>query len=131
MPIKQIIFLSVTALILTSCEYFFPSLSGDKIDVVEAHTFITKHIGDDDVVILDVRTKEEYDKGHIENAVLMDFKHTDFPDKVEKLNKDKRYIIYSNSAIRSSMAFELMKELRFEKVHVIKGGFDEWKSKGY
>jgi rhodanese-related sulfurtransferase len=121
-----IILLSIN---LSSCDYFFPPLSGDKIDTEDAYNFLKKHRGDIDVVLLDVRTKDEYDSGHINNAVMVDFKRTDFPDEIAKLDRNKRYIIYSNSAVRSSMAFELMKEMRFEKVHVIKGGLVEWKAK--
>jgi rhodanese-related sulfurtransferase len=123
------IIISACAL-FSSCDYFFPPLSGDKIDVDEAYSYLKKHKADNDVVLIDLRTKEEYDKGHIEGAVLIDFRQADSPKKLEQLDKTKRYILYSKTSTESFMAFELMKELRFENVHSITGGWDAWKSKG-
>jgi len=114
------------ALLFPACEYFFPSLSGDKITVEEAYNYLKKHQGDENVVLLDVRTKEEYDKTHLQNAVLMDYKQTSFPAEIEKLDKNKTYLIYSGADGRSANTFELMKELRFNNVHYIIGGVDEW-----
>ncbi|MBZ0203017.1 MAG: rhodanese-like domain-containing protein [Ignavibacteria bacterium] len=110
-----------------ACDYFFPPLKGDKIPVNEAYNYLKKHSGDKDVVLLDVRTKEEYDRSHLQNAVNIDYSSTDFPDNIEKLDKNLRYIIYENSDKKSSNTFMLMKELRFPNAHYIIGGFDEWK----
>lgn len=119
--------LIVLSLIVPSCDYFFPPLSGDKIPVNEAFNYLKKHSGDREVVLLDVRTRVEYDKSHLQNAVNMDYTSTDFPGNIEKLDKNTRFIIYDDSGKKSSNTFELMKELRFPNVHYIIGGFNQWK----
>jgi len=113
-------------LLISSCNYFFPRLTGDKISVNEAFGFLQKHSGEPDVVVIDVRSKAEYDLGHIQNAVLIDYNMTSFPDEIGKLDRDKTYIVYDKTGAKSSNTFELMKELRFKDVHVITGGFDAW-----
>lgn len=123
--ISFLIFISV--LTLSSCNYFFPQLASDKITVTEAYNFLNKHKDDKDVVILDLRTKQEYDSLHIQNSVLIDYSNTGFPDEIEKLDKNKTYIIYDKSGSKSRNTYELMKELGFKDIHIIVGGFDEWK----
>ncbi len=117
--------------LLSGCEYFFPSLNRDKISVEDAANFLNKHKGDPEVILLDIRTKREYDSLNIENSVHLDFSMTDFPDMIDKLDKNKRYIIIDQNGKRSPMAFELMKEQKFPKVHYITGGINEWVKAAY
>jgi len=123
---KNIFIILIIAMIFPSCEYLFPSLSGDKITVEEAYNYLKKHHGDEDVVLLDVRTKEEYNQIHLEGAVLMDYTNTAFPEEIEKLDREKTYIIYSKNDKWSANTFELMNELNFQNVHYILGGIEEW-----
>ncbi len=110
-----------------SCDYFFPPLSGDRITSKEAFEYLKKHSTDKDLVLLDIRKKEEYDRSHIQNAINLDYDQTDFPDKIEKLDKNIRYIIYDDSGKKSLNTLELMLELRFQKIHAIVGGFEQWR----
>lgn len=112
--------------IFTGCDYFFPPLSGEKLPVEEASKFIFKNRDNKDVVLLDIRTKREFDSVKIEGSVNLDFSMPDFPEMVSKLDKDKRYIIVDQNGIRSAMAAELLKEERFPKVHFISGGIESW-----
>lgn len=108
------------------CDYFFPPLSGDKIPVEEAAKFIQKNSGNPDVILLDIRTKKQYDSVRIENSVNFDFSQTDFPDQISKLDHEKRYIIIDENGRKAAMALELMREQRFPKIHYITGGINEW-----
>lgn len=128
--ITGVIVIILAALNLNGCDYFFPPLSSDKIDVNETYSFLKKHKGDNDIVLLDIRTKEEFDKGHLENAVSMDYSQPGFPAEVEKLERSKRYIIYDTNGKKNMNTLELMKELRFDKAHAVIGGLDEWKKQG-
>ena len=124
---SKLTFILTAAIIFPACEYLFPSLPGDKVTVEQAYNYIKKNQGDEDMVLLDVRTKEEYDKAHLQNAVLIDYKQVSFPAEIEKLDKNKTYLIYSGDDYRSANAFELMKELRFKNIHYIIGGIDQWR----
>ncbi|MFI5211554.1 MAG: rhodanese-like domain-containing protein [Ignavibacteria bacterium] len=121
--------LSIITLIFlfSSCDYFFPPLSGDRIPVKEAYNFLRKHSDDKDIVILDVRSKKEYDEFHLRSSILLDYKETSFPAEIEKLDRSKRYLIFSRGSTESFNTLELMMELKFSRVHAVTGGIDEWK----
>lgn len=123
-------FLLLSLLLLTSCSYLFPELTSEKIDTKEAYAFLKNHKSDEDVMLIDLRSKEEFDKSHIENAVNMDYSQTTFPAAIEKLDREKRYILIDRSQNKSMNTAELMKELRFDKVHIVIGGWEEWNKQG-
>jgi rhodanese-related sulfurtransferase len=128
---SKIILPAALTILFSACEYLFPSLPGDKVTVEQAYNYIKKHQGDEDLVLLDVRTKEEYDKARLPNAVLIDYKQVSFPSEIEKLDKNKTYLIYSGDDYRSANTFELMKELRFKNIHYIIGGIDQWQKQNF
>lgn len=66
-----------------------------------------------DVVILDVRTPEEYKETHVTGARNIDFKNSTFKDEIEKLDKSKTYKLYCRSGNRSGKAMEMMKTMGF------------------
>ncbi len=83
-----------------------------------------------EVVVLDVRTQEEWDKGHIEGATQMDFYSDDFDAKLAELPKDKEYVVYCHSGGRSGKTVAKMKAAGFGNVHNLQGGITAWKSEG-
>jgi len=78
-------------------------------------------------VILDVRTALETAKGKIDGAIELDVKEDDFKEKVNKLDKDKIYLVYCRSGTRSTKACGIMEGQGFEKLYNLKGGFNAWK----
>ena len=78
------------------------------------------------VQLVDVRTPEEYDAGHIEKAVNIDFLAEGFENAIQEIDKDRPVFIYCRSGGRSGQAARLMKELGFKKVYDLKGGFLNW-----
>ena len=93
---------------------------------LEASNLIKKHADNPDLIILDVRTPWEFSNKHIEGAENMDFTDPDFNEMVEKLDKDKIYVIYCKSGRRSDKVTEILKNLGFIKIYSIKGGFEGW-----
>lgn len=85
---------------------------------------------DDDVVVIDVRTPEEYDAGHVDDAALIDFYADTFADEIAALDRDANYLIYCRSGNRSGQAHELMAELGFENVYDLDGGVIAWAEAG-
>ena len=78
-------------------------------------------------VILDVRTTSEYQEGHVPGAVLLDVKQTDaFRAAAAKLDPAKTYLVYCKTGRRSHLATVILKELGFQKVYDLKGGFSNW-----
>ena len=82
------------------------------------------------LTIIDVRTREEYQKGHLSKAKLIDFFDDDFEKKIKALDKKLPYLIHCQSGGRSMKVFKLMKTLGFEQVYHLDGGILAWKSSG-
>jgi len=81
-------------------------------------------------VIIDVRTPEEYANGHIENAINLDYYSKTFKDELDKLDKNKAYLIYCRSGRRTRTVLDIMKELGFTEVYNMLGGITQWEAKG-
>ncbi len=96
-----------------------------EISVKEAKTCI-----DNGAIVLDVRTKEEYDSGHIKGSINIDIHDVVFDEKISDLGKEKSYIIYCASGVRSLVAVGKMMDAGFVDVHSMAGGILEWKSDG-
>jgi len=72
-------------------------------------------------VILDVRTKGEYNQGHLENAVLIDMYQQGFKEKIKNLDPAKTYYVYCYSGSRSKSAVKIMRKEGLDAFN-IKGG---------
>lgn len=59
--------------------------------------------------IIDVRTAEEYQSGHLKGARNIDFFSENFKDQLSGLDKNKKYLVYCRSGNRSGQASHLMK----------------------
>ena len=85
------------------------------------------HIENNSVQLFDVRTPEEYNLGHINGAVNIDFKNEEiFYRSFEKLDKSKPVYLYCRSGNRSKKSADILIELGFSKVYDLNGGFIEW-----
>ena len=96
------------------------------ISAQEAWELVQDNRGNPDFIILDVRTPEEYDAGHIEGAIMIDFNAGNFREEVDKLDKDKDYLVYCRSGNRSGQAVAIMEELGFLEICHMNGGMLEW-----
>lgn len=83
----------------------------------------------EELVILDVRTQEEYDEGHIEGAVLIPVQ--ELADRLDELNKSDELLVYCRTGNRSSSAIEILGEAGFSKVYHLSDGITSWISEGY
>ena len=85
-------------------------------------------IADTSVVVLDVRTADEFAEGHIARAVNIDVKQSDFMEKAKAtLPKGKTIAVYCRSGRRSANACEKLSSEGF-KTYNLKGGIIAWNS---
>ncbi len=84
----------------------------------------------EDLVILDVRTEEEFAEGHIDGAVMIDFYSDDFADQIADLDPDVPYLLYCRSGNRSGQTTAIMQDLGFSDVADIDGGILSWSQAG-
>jgi rhodanese-related sulfurtransferase len=84
----------------------------------------------DDLVVLDIRTPEEFAEGHLEGAVLVDFYAPDFAEQLAALDTDVPYLLYCRSGNRSGQALGVMEQLGFTSVANVDGGILAWSDAG-
>lgn len=87
-------------------------------------------IKSDYVQLIDVRSPEEYNEGHIENSQNIDYYSDTFSEDILVLDKTKPVILYCKSGKRSKASSIILLEAGFEKVYDLDGGILEWKDKG-
>jgi rhodanese-related sulfurtransferase len=98
-----------------------------SISATEANEIILKNKDNRDFVVIDVRTPEEFNEGHIEGCINIDYKSENFNNEISKLQKDKTYLVYCRSGRRSKAAQEMMFNSGFNAVINLAGGFEDWK----
>ena len=95
---------------------------------LDQSTWISQFQSDENALILDVRTPEEFETSRIPNSKNIDFYNPqNFMQEIEKLNKDNSYYLYCRTGVRSANSCQLMNELGFNKVYNLLGGIVEWK----
>jgi len=119
-----LIMLLISTIALTGCNIsnnIDNNTEYKKINAEEAKAIIDS----EDVIILDVRTQEEYDSGHIENAVLLPV--TEIADKAEEIlpDKDAKILIYCRSGNRSATASKDLIRMGYTNVYDF-GGINSW-----
>ena len=111
-------------------------MSETQIQIIEnitpegAYILTQENKGNPNFVILDVRTPEEFLGEHIENAVNLDYYSDTFRNDLDKLDKNKTYLIYCRSGNRSENALNIMKEIDFRELYNMLGGIIKWQSEG-
>ncbi len=82
---------------------------------------------DDNAYLLDVRTLEEFEEGHIPNAKLLDIlQATNFIEGIQSLDSSNNYYVYCRSGARSAQACQLMNKIGIDTTFNLLGGFIEW-----
>lgn len=83
------------------------------------------------VQILDVRTREEWDQGHLKDAKLATVTEDGFLDKAKALLDPKKpVLVYCRSGRRSALATEQLRAAGFTPVHDLAGGIIAWEKAG-
>jgi len=85
---------------------------------------------DAEIVVVDLRSAEEYDAGHIIGARSMPLANLS-NQTAATVNTSKKIVIYSADGSNSSAASELLMELGFERVYPVIGGLQAWNESGY
>jgi len=96
------------------------------LDPQSAQSFIE----DNNPVVIDVRTQEEFDAGYIAGATLIDISSPGFTDAISALDRSATYFVYCRSGNRSATATSAMIDLGFTKVYELDGGIVAWSAAG-
>lgn len=130
------LFFCVAPLVFTSCGDSSPESSKveESADIgivdVDAEKAAELVASNGDLVILDVRTPEEFAEGHLAGAVNIDFKGTDFEEKVSELDTSKSYLLHCRSGGRSGASLPVFEGLGFSEVYHLNTGYLGWTEAG-
>ncbi|MEI0611502.1 rhodanese-like domain-containing protein [Brachyspira pilosicoli] len=106
---KIIMILSISFLFLSCSNRGYKDLNIEKaIKLVNSST---------NLIILDVRTREEYLAGNIPNSINIDVLSQDFKSKIDMLDKNKEYLVYCRSGNRSTIASSIMSTNGFLNIY--------------
>lgn len=87
---------------------------------------------DKNAFLLDVRTAEEFEEGHIPQATLLDIRQaSNFIDGIKSLDVSKNYYVYCRSGLRSAQACQLMNHYGLKTTYNLLGGFMEWDGESF
>lgn len=89
-----------------------------------------KRTHEKNIVILDVRTTQEFQGGHLKDALNIDWYSSDFAEKAGELDKEKEILIYCRSGARSNQAMQKLVSMGY-KVTNMQGGIMSWQAAGY
>ena len=80
--------------------------------------------------VLDVRSKKEFEAGHIPGAMNLDIKAADFDQKIAELQKDRVYLVHCAAGVRSARACDKMSRGGFPHLIDLAPGFKGWERAG-
>ncbi len=89
-----------------------------------------RQLQEDGVQVVDIRTKKEFDNGHIPGVMHIDFMSSDFMNRMNEFSVSEPIIIHCASGGRSKKASDMLQKAGFELIYDYSGGFADWKSKG-
>ena len=119
---NRIVVLSL--IFIFSCEI----INSPEINIISESDFV--EIQDSDYTLIDVRTQDEFDLGHIDSAINLDFYSDTFQNEILSLPKNEKIVLYCRTNNRSSKTATILKENGYKDISVIRGGITEWVKNG-
>ena len=117
-------FVFFSLLLVYSCQIF------ESKDINEISDIQFNEIQDTDYILVDVRTTEEYESGHIQDAVNFDFYSESFQNDILTLDKSSSIILYCRTQNRSTKTANYLKENGYKEITVLEGGITSWVKNG-
>ncbi len=100
--------------------------SSDKYKKVEVAEYMKMISMDSTVQLVDVRTPEEFEAGHLDGAINIDFKNENFANNISVLDTSKTLYIYCRSGNRSGKSSVTFLEKGFPEIIDLMGGYLEY-----
>lgn len=127
--------LALGLLFAAGCQVGAPAAKSEDSRAAKGYTDVTVQQAKDmldkgeGLVLLDVRTPEEYAEGHIQNSKLLPLQ--ELRQRAEKeLPKDSTIVVYCRTGVRSAQASQILVDLGFREVYNVLGGIEAWKAAG-
>ena len=111
-------------LIFYSCQIF------ESTEIIVISDAELTEIQDTDYILIDVRTREEYESGHIKDAIHFDFYSESFQKEILSIDKSFSIILYCRTQNRSTKTANYLKENGYKEIAVLEGGITSWIKNG-
>ena len=134
---------SILLAALSTCALFFTACSEkpkldeandnlnaavNHVDAIAASQLLSSK---PDIVVLDVRTPEEYAAGHLPGTVVnVDYRDAGFKAAAAELDREKSYLVHCQGGGRSSESLTALQELGFKHLYHLDGGLTAWTESG-
>ncbi len=115
------LFIAVSTMLFAACAPKFPTLIPDEFEQV---------IAEPDVQLVDVRTPEEFERGHIVGAMNINWKNDSFADDAAILERSKTIAIYCKAGRRSHAAAGKLYRMGYKNIVELQGGIEAWQAEG-
>ena len=116
------LFIAMSSMLFAACAPKYPTVTPDEFE---------QAIAEPDVQLVDVRTQEEYEQGHIVGAMNIDWKNDAFADEAEQmLDKSKTVAVYCRGGRRSHEAGNKLYIMGYTHIVELQGGLEAWKTAG-
>jgi len=103
-------------------------LNPDEVSVLSVNQL--HQLGPENVILLDTRSREEYDVSHIPGAIWVGYEEFQ-SERVRNLNPDQKVIVYCSVGYRSEKIGEKLQDLGFTNVRNLYGSIFEWANQSY
>jgi rhodanese-related sulfurtransferase len=107
--------------ILSSCSIQNSRLAPDAFE---------QQLNQSEVLLVDVRTPEEFAQRHLRGAVNIDIYAADFMSRMQALDTTQTLLLYCQSGNRSRKAINMLEHKGFKAVYDLEGGISEWIKQG-
>lgn len=123
--IKIILALPIIFLVITGCSGEKPPKATVDIDAAEAARLLEEN---DDIAVIDVRSKREYRRGHLPRARLIPHSSPDFSSRLAKNvnNKPDTILVYCLRGSRSRRILPRLKRQTDARIYHLEEGIREW-----
>ena len=111
-------------LIFYSCQIF------ESTEIIVISDAELTEIKDTNYILVDVRTIEEYESGHIQDAIHFDFYSELFQKEILTIDKSSSIILYCRTQNRSTKTANYLKENGYKEIAVLEGGITTWIKNG-
>ena len=128
---RAVVWATVLVLSLSATAPLAAGTRFQEVTVDQARELIQKRARNAQLVILDVRTPEEFAEGHLSGAVNVNLMAPDFESRLAGLNRGQTYLVYCRTGSRSAKATQAMRRLGFRSVYHMFEGIVGWQKKGF
>ncbi len=113
---------------LLSVLLVLPSLALSKVETISADALLAQQAQNKTLVILDVRTTDEFLQGHVPGAI--NISHDELEKKINTLMpyQSQPIVVYCRSGRRAKLAIDILEKAGFEKIYHLAGDMNQWRA---